>query len=154
MEQTSSDLLHAVRPDTARPAEPDEYEACERVRFHQFVRAPCNAFSSLAYLSAPAFQLATNEYLWSGETSGLRGLAAGFGLVSICLGTAIAHASFLYHASATVEMNRLDVRCMILFLVHNTLKCLYMSARHALHSKWGGPTWSVSSVHPHTAAKP
>jgi len=144
--QSASDILSAFRPaspvsDTSTSTVPDEYEACERVRFHSFVRAPCNAFTSLAYLSAPVYQIATNEHMWAGQKRGLRGLAAGFGLVSIVLGTALAHASFLYHASATVEMNRLDVRCMMLFLIHNTLKCIFMSSRHVLHKRWGGPAW-------------
>ena len=91
--------------------------------------------TSLAFLSAPAYQLATNEHLWAANFHGLRGLAAGFGAVSIVLGTALTHASFLYHASATVEMNRLDVRVMMLFLIHNTLKCIYMCARSHLLNK-------------------
>ena len=146
--QPSTDLLHRVRPAHRAASSgrndtvPDEYEACERIRFDSFVRAPCNAFSSLAFLSAPAYQLATNENLWDAKFQGLPGLAAGFGAVSIVLGTALAHASFLYHASATVEMNSIDVRVMVLFLIHNTLKCVYMSARaHLLHTRWDARTW-------------
>ena len=105
-QQSSRDLLRAVRPDdearrvfssnifgilgdNTMPNKPDEYEACERVRFNSFVRAPCNAWSSLAFLSAPAFQILSNEHLWAGRTRGLRGLAAGFGLVSTGMGTAL-----------------------------------------------------------------
>ena len=143
--QPSTDLLRRVRPAhraASNGTVPDEYEACERIRFDSFVRAPCNAFSSLAFLSAPAYQLATNENLWEANFQGLRGLAAGFGAVSIVLGTGLAHASFLYHASATVEMNSIDVRVMVLFLIHNTLKCVYMSARaHLLHTRWDARTW-------------
>ena len=88
---------------------PDEYEACERVR-RSGVRARSNAYSSASYLGAPTFQVASNGYLWGARSSrGLRGAAALFGLVSAALGVALAHASFLYHASITVEFNRVDV---------------------------------------------
>ena len=93
---------------------PDEYEACERVRRTSGVRARSNAYSSAFYLGAPTFQLASNGYLWGARSSrGLRGAAALFGLVSAALGVALVHASFLYHASITVEFNRVDVRAAL-----------------------------------------
>lgn len=123
-------------------ADRDEYEACERVRFRRGVRAPSNAYSSAFYLCAPAFQLATNVHLWGVQgRGGLSGVAALFGLMSIVLGVALAHASFLYHASITVELNRLDVRFMMLFTLHNTWKCFYMGARLLLYPRLGTAAW-------------
>jgi hypothetical protein len=80
----------------------DEYEGgCERIRSGSFVRAPSNAFTSIAFLSAPVYQIATNKRLWAGEFRGVQGLMSGVGVVSIVLGTALTHSTFLYHSSAT-----------------------------------------------------
>merc|ERR1712241_861611 len=48
-------LPHYTSEDTSVP---NEYEACEYVRFHSFVRAPFNAWSSYAFLWPTAIGIA------------------------------------------------------------------------------------------------
>ena len=93
------------------------YNACEKPRMFQLVRAPANAFSSLGFVAVGLFALfvtildllhadAPPPYGRQGPVI-LHGLL--FGTVLVAEGSA----SFAYHASLTLQMNVLDWRTML-----------------------------------------
>eukprot|EP00811_Abedinium_folium_P025628 NODE_3671_length_2001_cov_18.928495.p1 GENE.NODE_3671_length_2001_cov_18.928495~~NODE_3671_length_2001_cov_18.928495.p1 ORF type:complete len:437 (+),score=107.97 NODE_3671_length_2001_cov_18.928495:495-1805(+) len=110
----------------ARGEFPDEYEACEFVRYRAFVRAPINAWSSFAFLYGASYNVLHGNLLWRPLLAALSGSRGGGTLIevfrtvqnmaNITICVILCWASFVYHASITDEMNYLDVRAMYLGL--------------------------------------
>lgn len=99
------------------------YNACEKPRMFQSVRAPANAHSSLAFAFVGVLVLSAAS---SGWPPALRFHMVHYGLVLLAEGAG----SFGYHASLTQEMNMIDIRTMMsslagqgvgLFLVRSLL---------------------------------
>ena len=88
------------------------YNACEKPRMFQLVRAPANAFSSLGFVAVGLFALFVTsvDLLYSPRKQGPVILhAILFAAVLVAEGVA----SFAYHASLTLQMNKLDWRTML-----------------------------------------
>ncbi|CAE7451676.1 unnamed protein product [Symbiodinium natans] len=93
------------------------YNACERPRMFQLVRAPANAFSSLGFLAVGLFilSMAISDLLkaTTGKDGPIPGPMIFHALVFGAAVVAEGLASFAYHASLTRQMNILDWRTMI-----------------------------------------
>ena len=143
--ESGSSALYSVMEWTGITAAlspyPDTYEACERVRYLSFVRAPTNAFSSLFFLAAPTFHLVTDKDLGSGCLGGLRCFANLYALLTLCTGTLMAYASFGFHASASREMHVVKMFATLNFLGFNLLKFAYLVGRLALRDTLGSAGW-------------
>lgn len=165
--------LRGTLPDykTADTSVPNEYEACEYVRFHSFVRAPLNSWSSYAFLWPPAIFIAHSRL----SSAALRAAAGStdfdlfifhvFGELNIIFAaTFISHASFVYHASTTHQMNWIDVRGMNIAMGANVLAESYLlaslifqrrfgvKARLRLLRKWGMLVFVTCTLVWHTLA--
>ncbi|CAE7836708.1 unnamed protein product [Symbiodinium sp. CCMP2592] len=91
------------------------YNACEKPRMFQLVRAPANAFSSLGFVAVGLFALSVTclDLLHTDAPYGRHGPVILHGILFGTVLVAEGGASFAYHASLTLQMNILDWRTML-----------------------------------------
>ena len=112
------------------------YNACEKPRMFESVRAPANAYSSLAFAFVGMLVLSASN---SGWPPALRFHMVHYGLVLLAEGAA----SFAYHASLTQEMNTIDFRTMCLCCAGQGVG-LFLARSLLLKRPVQAWTWSLS----------
>ena len=117
------------------------YNACEKPRLFQRVRAPANAFSSLGFIAVGLFALLVTcvDLLHARRKQGPVLLhAILFGGVLVAEGTA----SFAYHASLTLQMNLIDWRTMLASFASQGFG-LVIASQTLAHQPLKGWLWAI-----------